>query len=35
MGLDIDPGDLLLLLLLVNRTEGWPAGIYLASLFAA
>jgi LuxR family maltose regulon positive regulatory protein len=29
MGLDIDPGDLLLL---VNRTEGWPAGIYLASL---
>jgi LuxR family maltose regulon positive regulatory protein len=32
MGLDIDPDDLLLLM---NRTEGWPAGIYLASLFAA
>ena len=29
MGLDIDPGDLLLLM---NRTEGWPAGLYLASL---
>src|SRR5215212_7418016 len=29
MGLDIDPDDLLLLM---NRTEGWPAGIYLASL---
>jgi len=32
MGLDIDPDDILLLM---NRTEGWPAGIYLASLFAA
>jgi LuxR family transcriptional regulator, maltose regulon positive regulatory protein len=32
MGLDIDPDDLLLLM---NRTEGWPAGLYLASLFAA
>jgi LuxR family transcriptional regulator, maltose regulon positive regulatory protein len=29
MGLDIDPDDLLLLM---NSTEGWPAGIYLASL---
>jgi LuxR family maltose regulon positive regulatory protein len=29
MGLDIDPDDLLLLM---NRTEGWPAAIYLASL---
>jgi LuxR family maltose regulon positive regulatory protein len=29
MGLDIDPDDLLLL---IDRTEGWPAGIYLASL---
>ena len=29
MGLDIDPDDLSLLL---ERTEGWPAGIYLASL---
>src|SRR5215212_556135 len=29
MRLDIDPDDLLLLM---NRTEGWPAGIYLASL---
>jgi LuxR family transcriptional regulator, maltose regulon positive regulatory protein len=29
MGLDIDPDDLRLLM---NRTEGWPAGIYLASL---
>jgi LuxR family maltose regulon positive regulatory protein len=29
MGLAIDPDDLLLLM---NHTEGWPAGIYLASL---
>jgi ATP/maltotriose-dependent transcriptional regulator MalT len=29
MGLDIDPDDLLLLM---NSTEGWPAGLYLASL---
>ena len=29
MGLDIEPDDLLLLM---NSTEGWPAGIYLASL---
>src|SRR5215212_6420366 len=29
LGLDIDPDDLLLLM---KRTEGWPAGIYLASL---
>jgi LuxR family maltose regulon positive regulatory protein len=29
MGLDIDPGDVRVLL---ERTEGWPAGIYLASL---
>src|SRR5829696_2508949 len=29
MGLAIDPGDLLLLM---NRTEGWPAAIYLAAL---
>jgi LuxR family maltose regulon positive regulatory protein len=29
MGLDIDPDDLLLLM---DSTEGWPAGIYLASL---
>jgi LuxR family transcriptional regulator, maltose regulon positive regulatory protein len=29
MGLDIDPDDLRLLM---NRTEGWPAAIYLASL---
>jgi LuxR family maltose regulon positive regulatory protein len=29
MGLDIDPDDLLLLM---SSTEGWPAGIYLASL---
>src|SRR5215212_11491904 len=29
MGLAIDPGDLLLLM---NRTEGWTAGIYLAAL---
>jgi LuxR family transcriptional regulator, maltose regulon positive regulatory protein len=29
MGLDIDDDDLLLLM---NRTEGWPAGLYLASL---
>jgi LuxR family transcriptional regulator, maltose regulon positive regulatory protein len=29
MGLDIDPDHLLLLM---NRTEGWPAGIYLASI---
>jgi LuxR family transcriptional regulator, maltose regulon positive regulatory protein len=29
MGLDVDPDDLLLLM---NSTEGWPAGIYLASL---
>jgi LuxR family transcriptional regulator, maltose regulon positive regulatory protein len=29
MGLDIDPDDVAVLL---ERTEGWPAGIYLASL---
>jgi LuxR family transcriptional regulator, maltose regulon positive regulatory protein len=29
MGLDIDSDDLRLLM---NRTEGWPAGLYLASL---
>src|SRR5215212_936195 len=29
LGLAIDPDDLLLLM---NRTEGWPAGLYLASL---
>ena len=29
MGLAIDPDDLLLLM---NHTEGWPAGLYLASL---
>jgi LuxR family maltose regulon positive regulatory protein len=29
MGLDINPGDVRVLL---ERTEGWPAGIYLASL---
>jgi LuxR family maltose regulon positive regulatory protein len=29
MGLDIDPDDVAILL---ERTEGWPAGIYLASL---
>lgn len=29
MGLDIDDDDLRLL---INRTEGWPAGLYLASL---
>jgi ATP/maltotriose-dependent transcriptional regulator MalT len=32
MGSDIDDDDLRLLM---NRTEGWPAGLYLASLFAA
>jgi LuxR family transcriptional regulator, maltose regulon positive regulatory protein len=32
MGLAIDPDDLLLLM---NHTEGWPAGLYLVSLFAA
>jgi ATP/maltotriose-dependent transcriptional regulator MalT len=32
LGLDLDPGDVSLL---VARTEGWPAGLYLAALSLA